>query len=591
MPVTAKLPKRLFLTAMLRRLSASLFLPGLLATALGSACFAQDKPIPVEEVAQEQPSPESKARELKAQQDGWKRSVDGAIRKLAEAKLTGGREAAVYLLALVHCHRRYGLEDGPVLRPALQLLFQARGNDGLFRDGNEDLAGTRLTTAYAYQALHDLDAEKFAEDLAATRRAFGKRYSLKGPALERALRPYPGDKSAKPFSGEERKEIRSMLSGLLSNVAAWNAAGKELRAVKLAESRPFESFEQRGLESLLRTQKGGIWRVPGPGGKLFPDPGTTALCLTALAGKPKAQRSAEEESILEQGIAFLKSSQRKDGSFSEYTPNYIACAAVMAIATAGLPGCEETLLRARKFILSLQNVERRGYRSSDRDYGSIGYGGDRRGDLSNTQFALEALRLTGLDSDDEAFQKALIYLRRTQNLPGKGSYRGPFRTEEGKKLTVRAGEDGGAAYYPGVSTVGYDEASNGEIIARSYGSMTYALLKCYVLAGLDKDDPRLSAALNWTVKNFTVEENPGVKKGLPEKTRYQGLYYYYLTMARAYAFGKIDKAGDRDWRKALRGKLKKEQQKDGSWVNQRNGRWFEMSPMVCTAYALIALRQ
>ena len=121
--------------------------------------------------------------------------------------------------------------------------------------------------------------------------------------------------------------------------------------------------------------------------------------------------------------------------------------------------------------------------------------------------------------------------------------------------------------------------------------MTYALLKCYILAGLPKDDPRLLAALNWTKKNFTVEYNPGAKPGLPEKAKFQGLFYYYLTMARAYYFSGVDAVGDQDWRKVLREHLEEEQKPEGFWVNEKNGRWYEQSPIVCTAYTLIALRQ
>ena len=121
--------------------------------------------------------------------------------------------------------------------------------------------------------------------------------------------------------------------------------------------------------------------------------------------------------------------------------------------------------------------------------------------------------------------------------------------------------------------------------------MTYALLKCYILCGLPKDDPRLQAALNWCLSNYTLEVNPGSKPELGEKAKYQGLYYYYLTLARALNLAGVDEVKGKNWRKELRAKLAKEQKPDGSWVNEKNGRWWENMPLLCTAYALLALAE
>ncbi|PIE21962.1 MAG: hypothetical protein CSA62_14935 [Planctomycetota bacterium] len=534
---------------------------------------------------------QDQAQNLKAQQSQYKRKVDHSIKRLAEQKLETGLQAAKYLVALTHCHRQYSPADGPVVRPAVQLIFRSRNSNGLFGPA-DDHGLQRLTSAWAYQALNDFDGESYAADLAKTRAAFAKTYGLSESALRLELEPF-----ARGHYGHAKNEIDSQLHELLAAIKIYRRIGAQIAATKkpdaAAKSKalPWAPFEQKALDWLLLSQKNGIWLVPTPDGKQVPDVGTSCLGLTALASKPAKLRSPAEQKILEQGITWLKSQQRKDGSFSEFTPNYVCSAAVMAIVASGAPNSQAALKAAQRYLLMIQNVERRGYQPSDRDYGSIGYGGDRRGDISNTQFALEALRLTGLDSKDEAFQKALVYLRRSQNLPGKGSYTGTMRASDGSKKTVRAGEDGGAQYYPGVSPAGYDESADGSVIPRSYGSMTYALLKCYILAGLSKDDPRLQAALNWTKKHFTVEYNPGSKPGLPEKTKFQGLYYYYLTMARAYHFGGIDKVADKDWRKTLRKHLESQQKPGGFWVNDKNGRWYEQSPIVCTAYTLIALRQ
>ena len=133
----------------------------------------------------------------------------------------------------------------------------------------------------------------------------------------------------------------------------------------------------------------------------------------------------------------------------------------------------------------------------DRDYGSIGYGGDLRGDLSNTQFAIEGLRNTGIKDNDEALVKALVFLQRTQNLRKVNNFRGKARRSDGSLQDVVPDNDGGASYYPGNSPAGYKELASGAKMPRSYGSMTYALLKTYILCGLPKEDFRIQAAVKW----------------------------------------------------------------------------------------------
>ena len=113
-------------------------------------------------------------------------------------------------------------------------------------------------------------------------------------------------------------------------------------------------------------------------------------------------------------------------------------------------------------MVALQNAEDRGYSSSDRDYGSIGYGGDERGDLSNLQFALEALTLTELDPNSELYAKAKVFLQRTQNLRKVNDFKARVRhPETGEWQTVESGDDGGASYYPGNSPAGYITLKDG----------------------------------------------------------------------------------------------------------------------------------
>jgi squalene-hopene/tetraprenyl-beta-curcumene cyclase len=129
--------------------------------------------------------------------------------------------------------------------------------------------------------------------------------------------------------------------------------------------------------------------------------------------------------------------------------------------------------------------------------------------------------------------------------------------------------------------------------------MTYALLKTYTLAGVAPQDARVQAAVRWIEQNWSLEENPGADPRLPDETRYQGLYYYYMVLAQALDTAGLDRlrvpAGDGGetvelrWRELLAEHLAAAQAEDGSWVNERNGRWWENGKGLCTIYALLAL--
>ena len=124
--------------------------------------------------------------------------------------------------------------------------------------------------------------------------------------------------------------------------------------------------------------------------------------------------------------------------------------------------------------------------------------------------------------------------------------------------------------------------------------MTYALLKCYIFAGLTPEDPRVEAAVQWLGHHWTLEVNPGFDTLRDSRAGFQGLYYYYLSLAEACAVAKLDILEGSDgqehaWRTELQAQLLKLQNEDGSWVNQYAERWWEGNPVLCTAYALSAL--
>ena len=359
------------------------------------------------------------------------------------------------------------------------------------------------------------------------------------------------------------------------------------------------SIRQRGIDFLLQNQEDGVFfmSVPGRGGeirKMF-DPGLTGLCLAALQSKPAADRTDAERAVIQSGLAWLVGQQAEDGSFGRRTLVYSTSAAVFGLSRAEGDAYAEPLARARKWLLGIQNIEGRSYSSDDLDYGSFGYGNSERGDLSNTSFAIQAIREAGGAEDEEGLVKALSFLQKLQNRRATNDVELEAKDEKtGEVYKVIAGNDGGATYYPGASPAGFDQAGDGIRHPRSYGSMTYALLKTYTLCGVGADDDRVRAAAQWIQSHWTVEVNPGSHPELGEKARYQGLFYYYMVMAQALDLMGVDEVqdGDRavDWRRDLSAQLGRLQSENGAWRNDRNDRWYEGLEIICTAYAMLALQ-
>ncbi len=303
-------------------------------------------------------------------------------------------------------------------------------------------------------------------------------------------------------------------------------------------------------------------------------PAVTAL---VVAGMAKSGTPVDAPAI-RKGLDYLLSFRREDGGI--HTPdssigNYETAIALFALAACNQDGrYAKEIEAAEAFLKELQWDESEGLTPADANYGGAGYGKKGRPDLSNTAFLIEALRNAGAAEDDPAIQRALLFVSRTQNLPGPHN----------ELPIAEKNPDGGFYYTPangGESMAGTTPAGG----LRSYASMTYAGLKSMVFAGLTKDDPRVIAALEWLAKHYTFDENPGMADS--------GLYYYYHTMAKA-----LDVLGDETfpdasgtphaWRGELSDAVLARQQADGSWVNP-NARWMENDPNLVTAYALMAL--
>lgn len=294
--------------------------------------------------------------------------------------------------------------------------------------------------------------------------------------------------------------------------------------------------------------------------------GITAI---ALRGFLESHRGYNESDgpFIEKPIKFILSNVHEDGSISESTQNrnYNTAVAIQALKATGNSKYDKIISDGQKFILGLQLDEKADYDKKHKYYGGIGYGGDERPDLSNMYIAMESLKATSLDPKDPVWEKAMVFISRSQN------------NSETNDMEF-AGNDGGFAYMPEYSPHGK---------AKSYGAMTHAGLISLIYSGADKNDPRVQAAYNWIKDNYTLDDNPGAKKK-------QGLFYYYEAFAKSMsAYNetniKDSKGKVHNWRNDLAQKLLSLQNDDGSWVNTESNRWWEGNKDLITARVVVAI--
>ncbi|MDM4016565.1 prenyltransferase/squalene oxidase repeat-containing protein [Roseiconus lacunae] len=331
----------------------------------------------------------------------------------------------------------------------------------------------------------------------------------------------------------------------------------------------------RGIEFLKN-------RGQGANGAFSPETGVaiTSICVRAILDHHPGDVNSPS---VKKAIDFITERVKPDGGiYGEGSKhrNYETSVAIGALVKANKDDrFDSELKRAEAFLKDIQWDEGEGIDASDPAYGGAGYGSHSRPDLSNTTFMLDALKDLGNEADDEAVQKALRFISRTQNLVGHGN-----DTEHADKIN-----DGGFYYTPaagGQSKVVVPEGDDGGGL-RSYGSMTYAGLKSMIYAGLTSDDPRVAAAMDFIQKNYSLADNPGMGKS--------GLYYYYHTFAKALDAAEIRvltdaKGVNHNWKRELTATLLAAQQEDGSWVNSGSTRWMEGDRNLVTAYALLALK-
>lgn len=376
-----------------------------------------------------------------------------------------------------------------------------------------------------------------------------------------------------------RMLMAGFIGGIVSLLVCTTAPGAPndvgAQAQKLIDS---------GLKFLQSQQKpDGSWQRPND------PPGITAIVLRAFVSDPSKQFTSQTPFVAKGYDKLFSYQLGSGGIYQDMLANYNTAIAVSAIAAAHDPSFKPRLDRAVAFLKGLQWTEKstgpNGQKidKSNPWYGGWGYGHHARPDLSNAQFAIEALHDAGLKSDDPAFKAALIFLNRTQNNSETNDQ--PW-----------SGDDGGFVYSPadgGLSEAGFLTTPDGRKIPRSYGTMTYAGLKSMIYAGVGKDDPRVQGAMNWIKKHWSLDQNPAMREASAEMSQ-NGLYYYFYVFAHAlnaYDDPTITDSADvaHDWRKELVDKVASLQKPDGSWVGEK--RWMEDNPILTTSYVVLALEE
>jgi squalene-hopene/tetraprenyl-beta-curcumene cyclase len=310
-------------------------------------------------------------------------------------------------------------------------------------------------------------------------------------------------------------------------------------------------------------------------GMLDPKPGFTALVVDSLARSPDKLREGTHPWI-EKAAKAIVSYQNEDGSISSPAfglDTYTTSTSILALTALENPAHAKVIQRAKDYLISVQ------YRDDEENanFGSPGYKKDGKtsGDLAATW--VEALKEAGVKEGDPAFKNAEKFLSRLQN---------NSETNDKPAPGSEVGDDGGLFYRPGESKAPDEVGKTGKRVVKSYGLMSYAGLKSFLYMNINKDDPRVKSAFRWVRDNYTLEENRNIGP--------DGLYYYYLTMAKALSlYGepviKTSDGAEHNWAKELSAKLISLQRPDGSWANGQSGRWLESDAVMVSAFAIRTL--
>jgi len=364
--------------------------------------------------------------------------------------------------------------------------------------------------------------------------------------------------------------------------------GQPAYALDLEHWKKANASVEKGIEYLRQTQnEDGSWtNAPGPA--------VTALAVSVMLDRPNIDRTDPD---VAKALNYILSHRKPDGSIHNgILSNYNTSIAISALSKVkDHPDAAAAVADAINYLRTIQWTDQVDPAGNQVDanhpwYGGAGYGGSGRPDMSNTQIMVQALHDAGLDCNDPMFQKAMVFINRTQGHESNDLFADKIVQDGGFIYSTSINKDNIGVPESKASPEMIEAGKAGKPVSnlRTYGSITYAGFKSYLYANLSRDDPRVTAAWEWIGKNYTTKVNPG----MPEAMDQQGVYYYYMTFGRALAaFGSTyvpTADGKRDWANDLVNELVTRQNEDGSWANPEK-RWMEDDSNLATCYALIAL--
>jgi len=337
-----------------------------------------------------------------------------------------------------------------------------------------------------------------------------------------------------------------------------------------------EAAIEKGLAWLASAQNpDGSWSYHKLAQKGWEEP-TPNVGVTALAALAFLLHGYSEDTPpVNSAIRYILKHQSPDGHFcseEHCRATYETSLAILALVATGNPAYAGEIAKAREWLVQAQNGEAHAAYSHDlqcTDPNSCwGYGGWCYGydcgythkevagpfiwsDLSNTQFALMALKAAGLPPDSKVWRRAEDFVSRCQDIAGGFAYHPPGGVHEEQ---VR-------------------------------GSMTAAGVWCLRLCGVPPTDERVQKGLEWLKRFYSYWDNP------QSGNFYH--YYYLWTVTRAFLYsglpGVLEPAPPLEgWYWDFAGYLVEMQQEDGSWISTDKER---EPPELATCFALLTLEK
>lgn len=365
---------------------------------------------------------------------------------------------------------------------------------------------------------------------------------------------------------------------------------------KVLRGKLVEAYAKAADALVAQQKEHGAWMMQTPDGTVDTR-AYTALLALALTDAPEELQTKYRPNV-ERALAYLAGTQNADGSFSElgdFFKTYLTGIVLSALSSRETDRSKygDHILKAVQYLKATQQKD--GLYAGGLGYGDQEPNKPKPNDLANlstTAFATDGIHAAGIPKDDPYWQLVVEFAQKCQS--NSEANKDPELLKLLENAGYKVGDDGGFYYapLPEHNKTPATKAKDGKMVQTSYGSMTYDGLQIYLMAGLKKDDPRVAAAVRWVKKNYKLDGHPGFEFDAKARTHLQGLYYYYLVMARALnAYGEnplVTSDGKKhDWPNEMGQKMIALMEGDG-WVNKQS-RWQEGSSVLVTSYVLNVL--